>query len=111
MEQEIQRGRSKRSRHQNEPETQKIELETLSSWTAQHDFAYCIVDHNITDAKGVKLDFTNAMAIKALDPKIGGEIERILLELNEPEEDEETIEDFTQSHISSLRESPVHSAS
>lgn len=104
MEQEIQRGKRNRSRNQNEPEVQKIELETLSSWTAQHDFAYCIVDHNLTDAKNVKLDFASPMAIKALDPRIGGEIERILLELNEPEEDEETMESFTTPPTSSSQD-------
>lgn len=107
MEQEIQRGRRKKSRNQNEPEMQKIELETLSSWMAKHDFAYCIQDHNLLAANGDKLDFSNAMAVNALDPKVGSEIDRILTELNELEEDdEETMENFTTSPISSSLASP-----
>lgn len=105
MEQETQRGR-KRSRRQNEPETTKIELETLSSWINQHDFAYCIVDHNLQDKNGAKLDFANPMTIKALDPKVGAEIERILSDLNEIEEDEE--EDFTTLLTSSSPNETAH---
>lgn len=101
MEQEIRQGKRKKSIRQDEPETQKIELETLSEWMANHDFAYCITDHNLTDKRGVKLDFANPMVVKALDPKVGKEIETILQELNEPEEDEATMEDFTTSATSS----------
>lgn len=108
MEQEIQRGKRRKSINQNEPETQKIELETLSGWMAKHDFAYCITDHNLTDVKGTKLDFSNPMAVNALDPKIGIEIDRILTELNEPEEDEQTMEDFTTLPISSSQERETH---
>ena len=102
MELEVQRG-SKRNKsiRQNESETQKIELKTLSAWMANHDFAYCIVDHNLTDKNGAKLDFTNPLAVKNLDPKVGIEIDRILTDLNEPEESEDD-EDFTQSPSSSL---------
>jgi len=108
MELEVQRGRrKKRSIHQDEPETQKIELKTLSGWMANHDFAYCIVDHNLTDKNGAKLDFTNALAVKMLDPKVGIEIDRILTELNEPEETEDD-EDFTQSLGSSSQDDRAH---
>lgn len=98
MELEVQQGRRrKKSIRQDEPETQKIELTTLSAWMANHDFAYCIVDHNLATKDEQKLDFANPLHVQALDPKVGIEIDRILSELNEPEEDEETLEDFTQS--------------
>ena len=105
MEQEVQaRGRG-RSRNQNEPQVSKLELETLSSWMMQYDFAYCITDHNLTAANGQKLDFSNPMGVRALDPKVGAEIESILSELNEPDEDEESLENFTTASTSASPES------
>ena len=105
MELEMQQGgRRKKSIRQNEPETQKIELTTLSSWMANHDFAYCITDHNLETKDGKPLDFHNPMHVTALDPKVGSEIAAILSELNELEEDEESLEDFTQSATSSSQE-------
>lgn len=103
MEQEIQKTRKKRAQN-SEPDIQKIELETLSSWMVAHDFAYCITEHNLTDVRGNKLDFSNPMGVKALDPRVGSEIERILNELNDDDEDEATMEDFTTLPSSS---SPV----
>jgi hypothetical protein len=98
LEMEVQQGRrKKKSINQDEPETQKIELTTLSEWMANHDFSYCIVDHNLATKDGQKLDFSNTLHVKALDPKVGIEIDRILTDLNEPEEDEETLDDFMPS--------------
>jgi hypothetical protein len=113
MELEVQQGSRRNNRrksiNQNEPETQKIELTTLSAWMANHDFAYCIVDHNLATKDGQKLDFHNPLHVQALDPKVGIEIDRILSELNEPEEDEETLEDFTTSATSSFPNDEVPS--
>jgi len=108
MELEVQRGnKRKKSIRQDEPETQKIELKTLSAWMANHDFAYCIVDHNLATKDGQKLDFTNPIHVKNLDPKVGIEIDRILTELNEPEEDEDE-EDFTTLHSYSSQDGSPH---
>lgn len=72
----------------------KIDLETASKWTRQFEFSHCIVDHNLEDDKGQKLNFANPMTLSVLDPKIGAEIERYIEELNQ--EDEESLEDFTE---------------
>jgi hypothetical protein len=72
---------------------QSIELESMDEVTTLIDFSYCIVDHNLTDKNGEKLDFSNKMTLKLLNPKVGSEIERLISELNE-DEDEETLEDF-----------------
>lgn len=101
MELEMNQGRRKKSIRQNESETQTIQLETLSAWMANHDFSYCITDHNLTTKDGQPLDFHNQLHVQALDPKVGIEIDRILSDLNELEEDEESLEDFTPSAISS----------
>lgn len=96
MEQKV--GQGRKSRRQNE-EVQKIDLKTMNAWAMQHDMAYCITDHNITDVNGVKLDFANPMTMKILDPRIGAEIEEILSELN-GDVDEDELENFTKLHTS-----------
>lgn len=92
--------RGKNRRRVVEDDVQTINLKTLSEWSTQFDFAYCIGEHNLTDQNGHSLDFTNPMTFKILNPKIGSEIEQILLELNE-DEDEESLEDFIKLSTSS----------
>jgi hypothetical protein len=99
MEVAARRGRGKRA----EEEQQKLDLETLSEAANAFDFAYCIGDHNLLDAQGNKLDFSNPMSLKLLDPKVGSEIENILTKYNE-DEDEESLEDFTKRVTSSTQE-------
>lgn len=111
MEQTIQRNRKAKSINQSEPETQTIEIESESTWAANYDFAYCIVDHNLTDPNGNKLDFANPMAVKTLNPKIGSEIESILAELNGDDIDEATIEDFISAPSPSSLEDTEQKAS
>ena len=82
---------------------QVFELESMDEWAIAYDFAYCIGEHNLEDASGNVLDFTNAMTLKLLDPKVGSEIERLVDELNN-EEGEESFEDFlARSTLSSER--------
>jgi len=52
-------------------------------------FAACIVDHNLTDKAGTKLDFTNPAHVLALDPRVGEEIESYIDEINNFEDDED----------------------
>lgn len=105
MEQEMPTGnRAQRRAAAKEQQTQKIELDMQSEWAAQHDFAYCIVEHNLTDVNGTLLDFTKPMAFKSLNPKVGEEIERILSDINDEEDDEETLETFTKLSSSSSTE-------
>jgi hypothetical protein len=80
-------------RGQKPDDTIKSEMETASEWSNFFEMSYCIVDHNLTDAQGVKLDFTNKLVFKQLNPKVGSEIEQLLFDLNR-EEGEETLEDF-----------------
>lgn len=96
----------------NTPKGQKVEqsyeVESMDEMTIAYDFAYCIVDHNLTDVNGVKLDFTNKLTLKALDPRIGSEIERYITELNE-DEDEESLEDFMRRSTMSSEEGTTSS--
>lgn len=79
----------------------EIELETLNEWAVAYDFAYCIGQHNLTDKNDVLIDFTSAMSLSLLNPKVGSEIESILDSLNEEEEEDEA-EDFTKQLDTSL---------
>lgn len=82
-------------------EASEISLENYNEWAVAYDFTNCIVDHNICDQNRQKLDFSNSMAIKLLDPKIGSEIERLINSLNE-DEDEEMVKDFPSPLTTSL---------
>lgn len=73
-------------RKKGEPETAKLTIESLQTWERDYMFRNCIVSHNITDKKGVLLDFNSPMAFKMLRPDIGMEIERYIDELHSEDE-------------------------
>jgi hypothetical protein len=78
-------------------ETQRLDLEMMQAVTRQYEFANCIVDHNLEDENGTKLDFSTPFGLKMLDPKIGEEIERYIDELHSDED----LEDFIKRSLSS----------
>ena len=80
-----------------------IELESMNEWAVAFDYANCILDHNLTDQNKQKLNFSNPMAIKTLDPKVGTEIEKLINSLNE-DEDELMLDDFQPLSNSSSQE-------
>lgn len=53
------------------------------------DFAECIVDHNLTDPNGHKLNLKDPATLDVLDPRVGEEIEKYIDELNNLEGEEE----------------------
>jgi hypothetical protein len=53
------------------------------------DFATCVVDHNLTDAKGQKLDFRDPAHVKSLAGQVAEEIQTYIDGLNNFEQDEE----------------------
>ena len=88
-------------------DVQHVEFDILHEWANRYDFKHCIVDHNLEDEDGNKLDFSNGMTLQVLDPKIGAEIEKYIDELNQEEFDEEG---FTpQSDSNSKEETPQSS--
>ncbi len=84
----------------------KINVELANLEANRYSFKHCIVDHNLEDDLGNKLDFSNVMTFQVLDPKVGVEIERYIDELNQEAEDEEQ-EDFTPPVTSSSEDSPT----
>lgn len=99
MMQEQRRGRRQQG-------DQKIDFELMQEWSRHYEFSRCIVEHNLEDETGAKLDFSNKLAITKLDPKIGSEIERLIDELNQEEEEGEGLDEegFTRLSGESLEE-------
>src|SRR6266540_5251504 len=61
----------------------------------QFEFQKCIVDHNLEDASGRKLNFQNRMDLAMLDPIVGNEIDALIKARHEWTE--EAQQDFTSS--------------
>jgi hypothetical protein len=53
------------------------------------DFGNCIVDHNLEDENGKKLDFRQPQAVFMLDPRVGEEISNHMDDMNNFEDDED----------------------
>lgn len=65
------------------------ELDMMAEQTALLEFARCIVDHNLTDSTGRKLDFANPDDVKAINGNIGEEISVYIARMNNFEEEDE----------------------
>ncbi len=77
----------------------QMSIKIANRWSNEFSFPRCIVDHNLTDEKGVPLDFSRPKEVfRFLDPKVGSEIENLIDELNQEQED---TEDFIRSLDSS----------
>jgi hypothetical protein len=64
-------------------------IEAFNTATELYDFATCIVDHNLTDKSGRKLNFKIAADVQMLKGPIGEEISTLMDNLNNFEADEE----------------------
>lgn len=63
------------------------EFEFFQRKVAEFEFATCIVDHNLEDAEGVLLNFSNAATLDSLDPRVGAEIASHISAMNNYEEE------------------------
>jgi hypothetical protein len=68
------------------------EINMMQESVTLYEYANCIVDHNLTDKDGNPLDFKSPMVIRALDPRVGQEIETLIGKMNnfDDEEDEDS---------------------
>lgn len=67
----------------------KGEMAMASEEIQLFEFKNCIVDHNLEDEEGNKLNLTIGAGLAQLDPKIGQEIEKYIGDMNNFEDDEE----------------------
>lgn len=65
------------------------EVQMLQMAATLIDFRACVVDHNLEDEGGRKLDLGNQRDFESLDPRIGEEISSAIDELNNFEAGEE----------------------
>lgn len=65
----------------------RLDIEMVQAMAREYEFANCIVDHNLEDDLGNKLNFANPATLRVLDPRIGEEIEEAIDRLHNREED------------------------
>lgn len=68
--------------------TTRGEMDLLQKASTVYDFRNCIVDHNLEDENGNKLNLGQERDIDRLDPRIGEEISTLIDELNNFEDEE-----------------------
>lgn len=52
------------------------------------EFSWCILDHNLEDDNGNKLNLANRYDVDKLDPRVGQEIDSLISALNNFEDDD-----------------------
>lgn len=80
----------------------RMDIDMMQSETRRYEFNHCVIDHNLGDGNGRKLNFSNPSEMNLLDPKVGQEIEQLIDTLNQLEEVDE--ENFTTVPTSSSEE-------
>lgn len=59
------------------------EVAMVNVYATTLEFARCVMDHNLEDEKGVKLDLKKQEHVKLLDPRVGQEIQELIGKLND----------------------------
>ena len=67
----------------------KGEMAMGSKRITVYEFSHCIVDHNLEDDNGQKLDLSKIAVLDVLDPKIGQEIEKYIADMNNFSEEDQ----------------------
>jgi hypothetical protein len=68
------------------------ELAMANVKITEFEFKTCVVDHNLEDATGRKLDLSVSRDFHSLHPRVGQEIEKLITDMNDFEEEEENSE-------------------
>jgi len=66
--------------------SKSMQLEMTLDKQAVYDFSVSIMDHNLEDEEGKKLNMADISTVQRLDPQVAQEIEGYINELNNPEE-------------------------
>lgn len=67
----------------NNAKDMQAEISMVSVVVSHLEFSKCIVDHNLTDAEGRKLDLRKQSDATQLDPRVGQEISDLIGEMND----------------------------
>jgi hypothetical protein len=79
--------RDDRKEREDSPMTVDMNLGKISAY----QFSRAIVDHNLEDDNGQKLNFSNPNDINILDPVVAQEIDRLITTMNEPLKEEDKV--------------------
>lgn len=66
----------------------EMDVKMLQRAVAEYEFSRCIVDHNLEDEEGNKLNFGNPNTLNVLDPRVGDEISQLIEDMNNFGEDQ-----------------------
>jgi hypothetical protein len=80
----------RRTSKRNDQGVERVAVDIMQQWTREYEFSHCVVDHNLEDDTGNKLDFKNKHTFEVLNPKIGEEIETLIDDLNQIGDEEDT---------------------
>jgi hypothetical protein len=64
----------------------EITFQTSPKDTVLFDFRKCLIDHNLEDESGTKLDLTSPQGLDKLDPAVGTEVAELIDKLNSGED-------------------------
>jgi hypothetical protein len=65
----------------------KVTTELIQAEVTAYEFRHCIVDHNLEDENGRKLNLGTKQDITKLDPRVGAEIAQLIDDFNDWEAD------------------------
>ncbi len=71
------------NRSSSREEDMKVITEIIQKKVTEFEFKSCVVDHNLDDAAGKHLNFSDPRNVWALDPQVGQEIGRLIDEQNQ----------------------------
>lgn len=66
-------------------------VKMMQTVVTEFEFAHCVVDHNLEDESGNKLNFTMKGTVSLLDPRIGQEISELIDDMNQFQADTEDL--------------------
>ena len=82
-----------------------VDIKQSQTAVGMFELAVCVVDHNLTDPSGRKLNFTNRQDVEQLDGRVGAEINMLIQDMHDWEKsDPNSSPKSTES--SSTKESP-----
>ena len=67
----------------------KGEMAMANEQITRFEFATCVIDHNLEDENGTKLNFASPVDFSRLDPRVGQEIEKLIGDMNNFNEEDD----------------------
>lgn len=67
----------------------EMDIRMLQRLVAEYEFKNCVVDHNLEDETGQKLNFSHSTTLDKLDPRVGDEISTLISSMNNFDEESE----------------------